>query len=220
MVKPRIPETNEGIQGEFDVKEYNRFARNMRDRGWMETDVVIKSGINRGLALEVGPGPGYIGLEWLKKTRNTRLTGVEISKNMIEMAEQNAGEYGFTPERVKYVEGNAMEIPFPAESYDAVFSCGSLHEWEDPLRILSEIHRVLKPGGRYCICDLRRDLPLFIKWFFYTSIKPASMKQGLKTSLRASYTKAELVKILAASPLNGGVVEANLFGLSAWGAKP
>ncbi len=60
MVESRIPETNEGIQGEFDVGEYNLFARTMRDRGWMETDVIIKSGISRGMALEIGPGPGYL----------------------------------------------------------------------------------------------------------------------------------------------------------------
>jgi hypothetical protein len=39
----------------------------MRDKGWMETDLILKLGIQHGLALEVGPGPGYLGLEWLKK---------------------------------------------------------------------------------------------------------------------------------------------------------
>jgi hypothetical protein len=70
MVKPRIVETEEGIQGEFNVETYDRFMRGMRDRRWIETNLVLKAGITRGLALEVGPGPGpgpgYLGLEWLK----------------------------------------------------------------------------------------------------------------------------------------------------------
>jgi ubiquinone/menaquinone biosynthesis C-methylase UbiE len=219
MVKPRIPETDEGIQDEFDVREYDLFARSMRDRGWLETDSVIKSGISRGLALEIGPGPGYLGLEWLKKTRNTSLEGLEISKSMIEVAEKNAREYGFDSERVKYIAGNAMEMPFPSGSFDAVFSSGSLHEWEDPRWILSEIYRVLKSGGRYGIFDLRRDLPFFTKWFFSISIKRPSMKQGLKTSLQAAYTRAELETIVAASPLKGASIKTDIFGISVLGIK-
>ncbi|MBN1190609.1 MAG: class I SAM-dependent methyltransferase [Dehalococcoidales bacterium] len=219
MVRPRIPETDEGIQGEFDVREYDRFARKLRDRGWMETDVILKSGINRGLALEIGPGPGYVGLEWLKKTDNSRLEGLEISRNMIAIAEKNAREYGFDAQRIRYIQGNALDIPFPANRFDAVFSSGSLHEWEKPLRIMSEIYRVLKPGGRYCICDLRRDLPIFIKWFLFASARPSSMRHGLSTSLQASYTRKELEDILAVSSLDDASVKVDLFGITVTGKK-
>lgn len=220
MVKPRVPETNEGIQDEFDVKDYDIYAKTMRDRGWLETDELIKFGITGGLALEVGPGPGYVGLEWLAKTRDSRLEGLEISQSMIDIARKNAADYHLDPQRAAYVLGNAMDMPFPDDRFDAAFSCGSLHEWEDPVRILSEIHRVLKPGGRFFINDLRRDLPFFIKWFFRVSVRPKSMRPGLQSSLQASYTCEELAKILAASPLkNGGRITSNLFGLTLSGKK-
>jgi hypothetical protein len=66
VVKSRIVETDEGIQGEFNVETYDRFMRRMRDKGWIETDLVLKTGIEQGLALEVGPRPGYLGLELLR----------------------------------------------------------------------------------------------------------------------------------------------------------
>lgn len=191
----------------------------MRDRGWLETDVIIKSGISRGHALEIGPGPGYIGLEWLKKTVDSSLTGMEISSNMIEIAKKNAGEYGFDAQRLKYVEGNAMKMPFEDGSFDAAFSGGSLHEWEDPQRIFSEIHRVLKPGGRYCICDLRRNLPFFIRWFFSLSVKSSPLRHGLHTSIQAAYIRTEMEEILATSPLAGARVKTDLFGISVTGIK-
>lgn len=219
MTKARVPETDEGIQGEFDVKEFDLFSRNLRDRGWMETNQIIKSGISRGLALEVGSGPGYVGLEWLKKTTDTRLEGVEISPKMIEVANKNAREYGFDSDRVKYCIANAMVMPFPADRYDAVFSSSSLHEWEDPLQIMKEIYRVLKPGGSYFISDLRRDLPMFMQWFLSASVKSKSMRHGLGTSLGASYTREELVKIVAASPLKDAQIKVDLFGIAVAGKK-
>ena len=68
MPKSRIVETENGIQGELNVQMYDTMQRHLRDRGWIETNALIKSGITKGKALEIGPGPGYLGLEWLKKT--------------------------------------------------------------------------------------------------------------------------------------------------------
>ncbi len=66
MTRPRVTETDQGIQGEFTVTLYDQMQRRLRDKGWIETKDIIKSGITKGIALEIGPGPGYLGLEWLK----------------------------------------------------------------------------------------------------------------------------------------------------------
>ena len=94
MVKPRMIETDQGITGEFNTKTYDEMMRRMRDRGWLETKMIITAGLSSGLALEVGPGPGYLGLEWLKHTQGTALSGLDISEDMIAVAERNAREYG------------------------------------------------------------------------------------------------------------------------------
>ena len=117
MVKPRVNETDEGIQEEFTVEVYDQMLRKLRDKGWMETDQIIKSGIDKGLALEVGPGPGYLGLEWLNKTDKTKLIGMEISPAMIKMATKNSKEYNFS-KRVKYVKGDAQKMPFENNYFD------------------------------------------------------------------------------------------------------
>ena len=51
MTRNRIPETDHGIQGDVQVTEYNRMQRNLRDKGWIETDEIIQSGISQGHAL-------------------------------------------------------------------------------------------------------------------------------------------------------------------------
>jgi len=78
-------------------------------------------GITRGLALEVGPGPGYLGLEWLKRTDGTTLKGLDLSADMLRVAERNAAEYGMS-DRVEYVHGGGDLLPFENGTFDAVFS--------------------------------------------------------------------------------------------------
>ena len=98
-----------------------------RDKGWIERHRIIKSGITQGDVLEIGSGPGYPGLEWIKNTKETSLQGVDISFEMIHIAEQNVREYGFE-QHARYVQSDAQRIPFDDNSFDAVFSNDSLHE--------------------------------------------------------------------------------------------
>lgn len=218
MTKPRVIETNEGIQGELTVEIFDQFAKIMRDKGWNNVDSIIKAGITKGNALEIGPGPGYVGLEWLKKCPNAMLTGCEISRNMIQLAEKNAADYGFTA-RTKYVEGNGMQMPFPDGSFDAVFSNGSLHEWESPVKVFNELFRVLKPGGLFCITDMRRDVSPLLRKAIYASAKPKEIRPGFLSSLNASYTVEEIKEILSRSSLSNAEVQSEFFGLCISGSK-
>lgn len=218
MLKQRIIETNEGIQGELTIEIFDRFARIMRDKGWNNIDTFYKSGITEGNVLEIGPGPGYVGLEWLKQSNCSTLTGCEISCDMIKMAEKNAKEYGLE-ERTNYVEGNGMQVPFQNETFDAAFSNGSLHEWENPVMVFNEIYRILKPNGLYCITDMRRDVNSLIKWSIYFSTKPKEIRPGFLTSQNASYTVDEIKSLLNNSLLKNASVTKEFFGLCISGKK-
>ena len=219
MTKARVPETDSGIQGEFNVQIYDQMMRRLRDRGWIETDAILASGINHGLALEIGPGPGYLGLEWLSKTEATQLKGLDISSDMVQVAEANATEYGFLTTRASYTVSNARSLPFEAESFDAVFSNGSLHEWESPVLIFNEIVRVLKPGGRYFVSDMRRDMPFFIRWFLLFSAKPREIRPGLTTSINAAYTQMEIEEILRKTDMRDFKVKQGMIGYEITGGN-
>jgi len=219
MVKPRVPETDHGITGVFDTQTYDVMMRHLRDRGWIETKLVIASGISSGLALEVGPGPGYLGLEWLKNTKNTMLKGLDISDDMIAIAIKNASEYGVS-DRVEYVKSDAQNMPFEEEYFDAVFTNGSFHEWAHPEENINEINRVLKPGGKYLLSDLRRDMNLVVKWFLWIMTKPKEMRPGLVSSINASYTLAEIEDVFYRTKLQDWHASKNMLGIIVIGQKP
>jgi ubiquinone/menaquinone biosynthesis C-methylase UbiE len=218
MVRERVVETMEGIQDAFDVEAYDRWMRRMRRHGWLETNEILKAGIGSGTALEISPGPGYLGLDWLSKTEGTRLVGLDISEEMLKRSRANAASEGLA-DRAEYVHGDACSMPFEAGRFDAVFANGGLHEWSDPIAVFDEIARVLKPGGRYCITDLRRDASRLLVGTMRRFIRGKAMRDGFLSSVRAAYTPEEAAEWADKSNLPNPTVARNFIGLSIVGRK-
>ena len=86
--------------------------------------------------LEVGCGTGMILKEIAPFAR--RAVGVDISHGMLEQARARG---------LDVVEGNATELPFPDASFDVVYSFKVLAHVEQIHRAMSEVSRVLRPGG-------------------------------------------------------------------------
>lgn len=220
MVRERVVETDSGIQGELNVRAYDEMQRFLRDRGWIETNAIIRSGIDTGKALEVGPGPGYLGLEWLKHTDGTSLVGLDISPDMIGLARSNAAAYGLSG-RTDYILGRGEELPFDDDTFDAVFTNGSLHEWSTPTATFDQIWQVVKPGGRVFVSDLRRDMLPPMRWFLWLAVKPRQIRPGLKTSIDAAYTPAELETLVTKCAMSDcATVAKNALGVTITACKP
>jgi ubiquinone/menaquinone biosynthesis C-methylase UbiE len=98
-----------------------------------------------GHCLDVGCGSGYLGLEIAKKT-NMKLCCYDLNPEALVIADQNIIE-GDLQKQAHTCLGNAEDIPFPDETFDLVISRGSLFFWENKVKAINEINRVLKPGG-------------------------------------------------------------------------
>jgi len=218
VARLRVPETDQGIQGQLTVKVYDQMQRRLRDKGWIETQDVIKAGITYGVALEIGPGPGYLGLEWLKNTQATTLKGLDISADMIAIAQRNAADYQLS-DRVEYVKSSGAKLPFENELFDAVFTASSLHEWNQPKETFNEIWRVLKQGGKFFISDFRRDMFPLLKWCLWLIAKPTAIRPGLLTSINAAYTADEVKALIRDTELSSYEIASSLVGLRIVGAK-
>jgi ubiquinone/menaquinone biosynthesis C-methylase UbiE len=207
----------EGVLGELTVQSYDKMMKKLMDKGYLDTSTIIKSGIVGGTVLEIGPGPGYLGIDWLQKTTDTFLKAIDISPDMLAMAKHNAKEYGFE-NRTEYTLGNAKEMPYSDETFDAVFTNGSLHEWNEPQKIFSEIYRVLKKDGIYCITDLRRDIMFFARIMLQIII-PKDRKKGFLSSLYASYTKNEIINLIKDTKIEKSKINSALWTIEILGKK-
>jgi predicted transcriptional regulator YdeE/ubiquinone/menaquinone biosynthesis C-methylase UbiE len=219
MAKSKMINTNKGLPGKSNAKNCNLTANESYAKKSSQTQEIIKFGITRGPALEIGPGSGCLGLEWLKRTENSSLTGLEISAEMVKLAENNAAEYGFLNERAKYLAYISKTLPFEDNSFEAVFSNNSLHDWSEPTVMFNEIHRVLKPGGRYYISDLRWDMKPMVKCYLKL-FNPKELQINLVTSPKKTYSEKEINDILVKTKLSGSRISSKPFQLTITGMKP
>jgi SAM-dependent methyltransferase len=103
-----------------------------------------------GMIVDIGCGPGDLAAELSRRLKETRITGIDISPSMLLWAGRHATADG----RVKFLAGDAVELPFNDASVDLVVSTLSMHHWSDPADAFAEIDRVLRPGGVALIYDL------------------------------------------------------------------
>ena len=186
-------------------EEYRRFAR--------RANAVLH--LPRGSrVLEIGPGPGWAGIELLKLRPDITLTAIDASPDMIRAARKNVADEGILA-AVSYEEGVAEDLSrFAAGSFDAVISRDSLHHWIDPAKAFGEMERILTRTGGVYVADERRDLG-FAEWLIVRLARKrigTEISEGWINSIRASWTPAE---IRESFPIGGGDRR-----IARWRARP
>ena len=203
----RIP-SPEGIEDPAIAAAFNRIARWPQMR--LLRQVVIRRAtamVRTGEVVDLGCGPGYLVVELARAAPSLHVTGVDLSDEMVAEAERFAAQAGLGS-RVAFRKGDVQRIPFPDASLDLVVSTLSLHHWSDPLPVLDEVARVLRPGGSFLIFDLRRDMspPAYLLiWFATHVVVPAVLKQAGEPmgSRNAAYTPEEAAELARESHLTG-----------------
>jgi arsenite methyltransferase len=103
--------------------------------------------------LDLGSGGGLDVILSAKRVGPTGVVyGLDMTDEMLELAQRNAAEAGVT--NVHFLKGVIEEIPLPAASVDVVISNCVINLSTDKAAVLTEIARVLKPGGRVGVSDI------------------------------------------------------------------
>ena len=97
--------------------------------------------------LEVGFGGGGLLAKLLERT-DGQVIGVDLSPEMVDRAGRRFRGVG----RLRLVQGSVQALPLASQSVDKACSVNNVYFWRDPVAALSELARVLKPGGRLALC--------------------------------------------------------------------
>lgn len=108
--------------------------------------------------LDVACGPGNFTRRFSKIVGGSGLAiGSDLSESMLTRATKEE-----TPDNTAYIRASGTELPFREGTIDAVCCFAALHMFDDPMRGLDQMHRVLRKGGRIAILtSCRSSLPIF-----------------------------------------------------------
>ena len=111
---------------------------------WAE-DLVERAQLQAGeRALDVACGTGVVARLAAKKVAPAQVTGLDLSDEMLAVARRVPNDAA----SIKWMEGSALDLPFPADEFDVIFCQLGLQFFPDRPRALAQMRRVLRDGGR------------------------------------------------------------------------
>jgi demethylmenaquinone methyltransferase/2-methoxy-6-polyprenyl-1,4-benzoquinol methylase len=160
------------------------------DKGWRKFTVectCLKAG---GKALDICCGTGRMTRE-LARTAGIygQVIGLDFSENMLRIAQKTLNNYEYKSV-IKFIQGNAMELPFNDNSFDTVTVGWGLRNVPDMNRVISEMMRVVKPGGTVVSIDMAKpELPVFkqLYWLYFEKLVPIMGRLWAKKENAYSY---------------------------------
>lgn len=105
------------------------------------------------VAADIGCGSGYFTVPLSQKIK--KAYGIDIQKEMLAFLQQKIGKL-----KIKNIEprlSRINEVPLGNEAVDLLISINTLHEFDDKERMIEEMQRVLKPGGKALIVDFKKE---------------------------------------------------------------
>ncbi|MED3564129.1 demethylmenaquinone methyltransferase [Bacillus xiapuensis] len=94
-----------------------------------------------------------------------KVIGLDFSKNMLKVGQEKIDQLGLN--QVELIHGNAMELPFPDQSFDYVTIGFGLRNVPNYLQVLKEMNRVLKPGGVAVCLETSQPTLIGYRQLFY-----------------------------------------------------
>lgn len=203
------------------VQEYDRINR------WPQFKLIrtyivkkIKKYSIKDSLTDIGCGPGYLLYKIAIELPHLHLTGVDLSQEMLNKAQTKFN----TPKlksKATFKQGSVEQLPFEDQTQHFIISTGALHHFNDPHQALEEIYRVLAPQGQLLLFDLRRDSRRIFLWLLWVAQNLFFRLIGIYAlrsinepigSLQASYTLAEIQKIISQTKFE----QWNIQGKTAW----
>jgi len=146
-------------------------------RGDRVLDLACGTGLNLPHLRELAGDEGYV-------------MGVDLTLAMLDIARRHIARHSW--KNVETREADAAQLPFPAASFDKAICTFALNIIPDYVRAVEEVHRVLAPGGRFVVLDVKTistTLPRWLHWMPH--ICAVDMGHQTLDELRCAFTDVQ-----------------------------
>ncbi|MGA7192882.1 MAG: methyltransferase domain-containing protein [Anaerolineales bacterium] len=195
------------------AKMYDELTRQHRmGEMKMQANEVVKHIKDGDSVLEIAPGAGYLSIE-LSKLGNYKITGMDLSKDLVEIANRNAKEASVD---IDFQQGNVSNMPFHENMFNFIICVLAFKNFKEPLKALEEMHRVLKPDSTALIIDLNRKASMKVT-------KTVAENMGLKGVMayiagaiqrQAAYSKEEFESYISQTGFKDFVIKDTNIGFA------
>ncbi len=155
----------------------NRFLSAGIDMRWRKKAIKELLSLRPRNILDVATGTGDFAITSCLLLKPEKITGIDISEGMLDIGRQKIRKYGLE-RQIELLNGDSEAILFGDSSFDAVTVAFGVRNFEDLERGLSEIYRVLKPGGKLVILECSRPSLPVVKNFYNFYMKFIAARIG------------------------------------------
>lgn len=155
------------------------------DESWRRRAIRELGAAPGGEVLDLCCGTGDLAFAAARSDRGRRIVGVDFCEPMLRVARERNAHFG---ERVTFVEGDVMALPFEDERFDGATMGFSMRNVVDIGATLREIRRVLKPGARFVNLDVSKPPnPVWRSLFYFHFYKIVPLLGGLLSGSKSAY---------------------------------
>lgn len=172
----------EQVAGMFDDIAYrydflNRALSGGLDIVWRKKALVYLKELQPKTILDVATGTGDVAIMASRLLKPTHITGIDISGGMLELGRKKVADLGLQ-NTIELLKGDSETISFANQSFDAVTVAFGVRNFQNLEKGLSEILRVLKPGGRLVVLEFSQPKWLLAKSFYNLYMKIVAPNMG------------------------------------------
>ncbi len=184
--KKQVARMFDNISGNYDF--LNHFLSFGIDIGWRKKAISLLIKEHPRLILDVATGTGDFAIQALK-LKPEKVIGIDISEGMLEVGRKKMIARGYD-QVIELRSGDSENLPFLENNFDAIIVGFGVRNFEDLRKGLTEMLRVLKPGGRLVVLEFSKPTAWYFKplyHFYFKFVTPAIGKAFSKDSEAYSY---------------------------------
>lgn len=184
--KEQVAKMFDNISEDYDG--LNRVISLGIDVSWRKKVVKLIGENNPQQILDIATGTGDLAL-MMAKLNPKKIVGLDISAGMLEVGKQKIAKANLS-DKIEMIVGDSENIPFDDNTFDAITVSFGVRNFENLDKGLTEIYRVLKPGGKFVVLETSNPIKFPFKqgYKFYTNfILPVIGKIFSKDKVAYSY---------------------------------